>query len=84
MNIAVSDIGSNVSLNEVGYRNKLKLVVNANPSQPRLSPITMTATFEAILGAVYLDAGHNMDAVRTVMRTLGLWPNPTYYIEQVM
>ncbi len=32
----------------------------------------MTATLEAILGAVYLDSG--LDAVKGVMRTLGLVP----------
>lgn len=35
----------------------------------------MTATLEAIIGAVWLDSGKNIDAVKNMMLTVGLVPN---------
>lgn len=67
----IGDVGSNANLDRIGRQNGLHKYVNMNPSQGHaVSPITMTATVEAILGAVYLDSG--MEDVRKVMQTLGL------------
>ena len=35
----------------------------------------MTATLEAIIGAVWLDSGKKVSAVKNMMLTLGLVPN---------
>ena len=72
---AVSRIGSNSNLDQCGRMNGLEHFINKNPSQGNnVSPVTMTATVEAILAAVYYDSGRTTDNVRTVMDTLGLWP----------
>ncbi|KAI9818400.1 MAG: hypothetical protein M1827_000458 [Pycnora praestabilis] len=69
----VSDVGSNVNLDRVGRANGIDACINKNPAQGRMvSPGTMTATIEAILGAVYLDSG--MIAAAQVMQTLSLVP----------
>lgn len=47
--------------------------VHGNPSQRQVvSPTTMAATVEAILGVVYLDS--DLEMVGKVMQTLGLVP----------
>jgi len=67
----VSYVGSNTNLDRVGRENGLDMYINTNPAQGRtMSPITMTVTVEAVLGAVYLDSG--MDDVKKVMEKLGL------------
>ena len=69
----VQQIGSNANLDHVGRLHGLDAFVCRNPSQGNhISPITMTATVEAILGAVYLDRG--IGSVSQVMETLGLVP----------
>ena len=66
-------MASNDNLNRVGRRHGIERFVNKNPSQQGDVPYNvMTATLEAILGGVWLDGG--MDAVKAVMRTLGLVP----------
>ena len=67
----VQRIGSNANLDHVGRLHGLDAFVCRNPAQGNhISPITMTATVEAILGAVYLDGG--IESVSQVMETLGL------------
>lgn len=67
----ISCVGSNTNLDRIGRENGLDMYINTNPSQGRtISPVTMTATVEAVLGAVYLDSG--MDDVKQVMEKLGL------------
>ena len=69
----VSSVGSNANLDAIGRGHGLDQFVVTNPSSwGAVAPGTMASTVEAILGAVYLDGG--MDAVKLVMRTLGLGP----------
>ena len=69
----VQQVGSNANLDRVGRLYGLDDFVCRNPSQGfYVSPLTMAATVEAILGAVYLDGGINN--VSQVMQTLGLVP----------
>lgn len=75
MNKIVESIVSNTVLERIGRQIHLDELVNNNQSQQGVvSPKTLTDTFEAILGAVYLDSGKNIEAVRRVMANLGLWP----------
>ena len=75
-NQTLSQVASNANLDRIGRQRGLQRFVNGNPSQRQIvSPITMAATVEAILGAVYLDS--NLEEVGEVMRTLGLVPLPT-------
>lgn len=67
----MQEVGSNANLDRAGRLHGLDAFISRNPSQGRqISPVTMTATVEAILGAVYLDSG--IDRVSEVMETLGL------------
>ncbi|KFY05166.1 hypothetical protein O988_00217 [Pseudogymnoascus sp. VKM F-3808] len=76
MQNSVSYIGSNANLDRVGRLNNLDAIVNRNPSQPgAVAANTLTATFEALIGAVYLDSGGTTTLARLVMERLGLWPN---------
>ncbi len=69
----LSQVASNANLDRIGRQRGLHRYVNSNPSQRQVvSPITMAATMEAILGAVYLD--NNLEKVWEVMQTLGLVP----------
>ncbi|KAL8664026.1 MAG: hypothetical protein Q9168_007990 [Polycauliona sp. 1 TL-2023] len=64
-------IGSNHNLDSIGRGCNLHAFVILAGGQTVVSPITMAATVEAILGAVYLDSG-NIDSVKSVMHRLGL------------
>lgn len=64
-------IAGNQNLHSVGLANNLGAFVNLAGGASTVSPVTMAATVEAIIGAVYLDS-NNMDSVKAVMRTLGL------------
>ncbi|KFY31782.1 hypothetical protein V493_00802 [Pseudogymnoascus sp. VKM F-4281 (FW-2241)] len=76
MQNSLSYIGSNANLDRVGRLNNLEAIVNRNPSQPgAVAANTLTATFEALIGAVYLDSGGTTTRARLVMERLGLWPN---------
>ena len=67
----MQQVGSNANLDRMGRLHGLDAFVCRNPAQAgQISPVTMTATVEAILGAVYLDSG--IDDVSRVMQTLGL------------
>ena len=69
----LSQVACNANLDRIGRQLGLQRFVNGNPSQGQVvSPITMAATMEAILGAVYLDS--NLETVGEVMQTLGLIP----------
>ena len=69
----VSDVGSNISLVEVGRRHSFERFINVHPAQRgTVWPLTMAGTVEAVFGAVYLDSG--MESVTNVMRALGLMP----------
>ncbi|KAL8657666.1 MAG: hypothetical protein Q9226_001696 [Calogaya cf. arnoldii] len=63
-------VGSNNNLNSIGNQAGLHTFINRAGGVTAISPVTMTATVEAILGAVYLDGG--MQAVKDVMQTLHL------------
>ncbi|PQE13240.1 hypothetical protein CJF30_00003113 [Rutstroemia sp. NJR-2017a BBW] len=60
----LADICTNTGI--VGYINGNQSHVGAQ------SPRTTSATIEAILAAVYLDSGKNIDDVRAAMTSLGL------------
>ncbi|KAL8719450.1 MAG: hypothetical protein Q9225_003539 [Loekoesia sp. 1 TL-2023] len=64
-------VASNNNLNVVGLAHQLDAFVNLSPGQAVISPITMAATVEAIIGAVYLDS-KSMHSVKAVLQTLGL------------
>ncbi|KAL8848701.1 MAG: hypothetical protein Q9221_006311 [Calogaya cf. arnoldii] len=66
-------IASNGNLHSTGLANNLDAFVNLAGGGRTVSPITMAATVEAVIGAVYLDS-KNMHAVKDVMQTLGLAP----------
>ena len=70
----VSDVGSNTNLDTIGRTNGLDTLINKHPSvkDGSVGTITMAATVEAIIGAVYLDNG--MNSVTEVMQNLGLMP----------
>ncbi|KFY83837.1 hypothetical protein V500_09875 [Pseudogymnoascus sp. VKM F-4518 (FW-2643)] len=75
MNKIAESIVGNTVLERIGRQIHLDELVNNNQSQQGIvSPKTLADTFEAILGAVYLDSGKNIEAVRLVMANLGLWP----------
>ena len=64
-------VASNANLERIGNATGLVAFVNLNRgSGGFVSKAVMTATVEAILGAVYLDS--HMDTVKRVMNTLGL------------
>lgn len=64
-------VASNNNLNMVGLAHQLDAFVNLSPGQAVISPVTMAATVEAIIGAVYLDS-KSMHFVNAVLQTLGL------------
>ena len=68
--IIIQSVGSNANLDRVGRLHGLEDYICRNPSQTLISPVTMSATVEAILGAVYLDG--DIYCVSQVMQTLGL------------
>lgn len=75
MHSLTKNIIENTNLERVGRRIHLEDIVNKNPAQLGLvSKNTLTATVEAILAAVYLDSGKNIEPVQLVMARLGLWP----------
>ena len=64
-------VANNANLERIGNATGLVAFVNLNPgSLGVVSKAIMTATVEAVLGAVYLDS--NMETVKRVMNTLGL------------
>ncbi|GIK05201.1 hypothetical protein Aspvir_009305 [Aspergillus viridinutans] len=75
INQVVSSVGSNPHLAQTGSKAGLENLILINPSQASVSPGVMAQTVEAILGAVYLDSGMDVQAVRAVMAILNLgWP----------
>ncbi|KFY31752.1 hypothetical protein V493_00834 [Pseudogymnoascus sp. VKM F-4281 (FW-2241)] len=75
MDSIVQRVVNNANLERVGRRNHIDDLVNRNPSQQGIvSPRIVADTVEAILGAVYLDSGNDIDCVRLVMARIGLWP----------
>ncbi|KAL2065217.1 hypothetical protein VTL71DRAFT_2886 [Oculimacula yallundae] len=64
---------SNQNLTDICTSTSVARYINGNPSHVGAqSPKTKTATIEAVLGAVFLDSGKNIDSVRTAMIALGL------------
>ena len=72
----VSSSACNAKLSMRGYRNGLdRFVNNIDPGQKGvIANGTMATTVEAVIGAVYLDVAKDLDAVRKVMRTMGIGP----------
>ncbi|KFY46875.1 hypothetical protein V494_00285 [Pseudogymnoascus sp. VKM F-4513 (FW-928)] len=74
MDRVVQRIVNNINLERVGRQIHVDQLVNRNPSQQGdVPPRTVADTVEAILGAVYLDSGKDIESVRLVMARLGLW-----------
>ncbi|KFY02952.1 hypothetical protein O988_01770 [Pseudogymnoascus sp. VKM F-3808] len=74
MNNIVQVIVNNTNVERIGRQIHIDEIVNRNPAQQgSVSPRTITDTVQAILGAVYLDSGRNIDCVRLVMVKFGLW-----------
>ena len=73
--LIVQQVANNTNLSTIGRQNGLAAYVNTNPSQGGvISEKTLATTVEALLGAVYLDSGNDLNAVKSVMRALGLGP----------
>ena len=70
----LEEVTTNTNLNYVGKNLCLDQYVNRSGTgnSGSVAPKTMATTMEAILGAVYYDGG--MDAVKKVMKTMGLVP----------
>lgn len=74
MDTIVQRIVRNTELERIGRQNNLEQLININPSQQGvISSRTITDAFEAIIGAVYLDSGKDLESVRLVIARLGLW-----------
>jgi ribonuclease-3 len=73
INDVVVSIVSNQNLAKICTDTGIAHYINRNHSQPgEQSRRTTSATIEAILAAVYLDSGKNIDEVRAAMTSLGL------------
>jgi len=71
----ISKVTSNDNLVQVGRATELTQLINKNPATLGnvVSPITMCATIEAIIGTVWMDS-KDIGAVRLVVQSLGIWP----------
>lgn len=74
-NNLVSTVGSNARLaqtaREIGLGNHV--ILHPGHWGP-ISERTLATTLEALLGAIYLDSGKDMNEVKTSMTMLGLTP----------
>jgi ribonuclease III len=73
-NDLASSIGSNRNLDKCGRVNGLERFINPHCSFGKgvIPPRTMTATIEALIGAVFIDSGESLKAVKMAMKGLGL------------
>ncbi|PVH77294.1 ribonuclease III [Cadophora sp. DSE1049] len=67
-------IASNRNLNDCGQANGLSNFINKGRqfANGEIPPRTMSATVEALIGAVFMDSGESLEAVKVAMRGLGL------------
>jgi len=65
---------TNENLDRVGRLHGLDAYIDNNAMQRTKGPglVTVASTIEAILGAVYLDSGNDVQKVKDVMEVLGL------------
>jgi ribonuclease-3 len=64
---------SNQNLADICSSTGIADYINGNPSHlGEQSPRTKTASIEAIIAAVFLDSGKDIESVRTMMAALGL------------
>jgi ribonuclease-3 len=69
----VKDLGRNKKLNEVAQASGLVKHVVKNPCQHGQVPQeTAASTVEALVGAVYLDSGEDMEIVKKVLEAINL------------
>lgn len=74
MDTIVQRTVKNPELERIGRQSNLEQLVNVNPSQQGIVPShTITDTFEAVIGAVYLDSNKDLESVRLVIARLALW-----------
>jgi ribonuclease-3 len=68
-----SSIGSNENLIQCAGDNNLERFINRNNSfsNREIPPRTMSTTVEALIGAVFVDSGESLSAVKVAMRGLG-------------
>jgi ribonuclease-3 len=75
-NNLVSTIGSNINLAATAREAGLEEHVIVHPGhRGNVSDKTLATTIEALLGAVYLDSGKNIEGVSNAMNLLGLKPS---------
>ncbi|KAJ5308880.1 hypothetical protein N7508_004259 [Penicillium antarcticum] len=63
---------SNKTLHSLGCRHGLERYLVLNPSQSNVSIDTMANTVEALIGAVFIDSGFDLDAVKAAMINFGI------------
>ena len=69
----ISRIGGNTNLANIGQHLGLTRYIGKNKAQGQMiSTRVMSATVEAIIGAVFLDCNYDIPAVRQVMETIGI------------
>ena len=71
-----SSIGCNRNLDKRGREAGLEDLINPNrrfhDGGRHIPPKTMSATVEALIGAVFLDSSENLQAAKAAMKGLGL------------
>lgn len=65
-------ISNNRNLNQCGQAKGLARFINKPNSNGRIPPRIMSDTVEALIGAVFIDSGEGLEAVKGAMRVLGL------------
>lgn len=71
-----NDLVTNVRLASRGRELGLDACVICDPGTPTVSTDMLATTFEAVIAAVYLDSGADLDTVETVMERLGFFNHP--------
>lgn len=66
-------IGTNDALSQRGRQQGLADLVIKHPCQQhRVPKTTLASSMEAVIGAVWIDSGKNLEQVRTTMEKLGI------------
>lgn len=66
-------IAGNTNLARVGHECNLDAHIVTHPGhRSAISNKTLATTVEALLGAIFLDSGKDLEAVKTAMETMGI------------